>query len=65
MSEIIWGIDTRTSTTNTQPIKRLCKEQGIMCELATEFGYCKITGCVHRTIHYGAKMEENEVKHDD
>lgn len=60
MSEIIWGLDPRTSTTDLQPIKRVCKEQGIMCELATELGYCKITGCVHRTIHYGVKMEEVE-----
>lgn len=26
--------------------KRFCKEQGIMCELTTDSGYCGITGCV-------------------
>lgn len=49
MSEIIWGIDIK-------PIKQVCKEHGIMCEFATELGYCKITGCVRRPIRYGAKM---------
>lgn len=44
----------------TEPIKQFCKEQGIMCELATELGYCKITGCVNRTLYYGAKTDEEE-----
>ena len=57
---IVWSVVARTSTTDLQPIKRFCKEHGIMCEFAKELGYCKITGCVHRTIHYGAKMDEVE-----
>lgn len=57
---IVWGVVTRTSTTNPQLIKRVCKEHRIMCEFATELGYCKITACVHRTIHYGVKMDEVE-----
>lgn len=35
--------------------KRMCNKEGIMCEFATEFGYCKITGCVHRTINYSVQ----------
>lgn len=60
MSEIIWGIDWRINTNmiKAQPIKRWCKEQGIMCELATDFGYCQITGCVSKTIRYLTKMDE-------
>ena len=42
-------------TTDLTPPKRMCIKEGIMCELATEFGYCKITGCVHRTINYSVQ----------
>jgi len=47
MAEIIWGIDLGNSTTSLAPIKHMCKN-GTMCEFATEFGYCKVTGCVKR-----------------
>lgn len=42
-------------TTAWTPPKRMCNKEGIMCEFATEFGYCKITGCVHRTINYSVQ----------
>ena len=29
-------------------MKRYCRYKGIMCEFATEFGYCQITACVKR-----------------
>ena len=48
MSEIIWGIDTNTSTSNYQPVKRYCRQTGKMCELAGDFGYCRITACIKR-----------------
>ena len=28
-----------------EPVKRSCKSTGKSCELATEFGYCKVTAC--------------------
>ena len=29
-------------------IKQYCQYKGIMCSLATEFGYCKVTACINR-----------------
>ncbi len=29
-------------------IRYCCRYTGRICEFATEFGYCKITGCVRR-----------------
>ena len=49
MSEIIYGVDMNTSTTNYTPTKRYCRQHGDMCELATDFGYCKLTSCFKRT----------------
>ena len=37
--------DLISSTTNKEQVKRFCRYQGIMCEYATDMGYCKITGC--------------------
>lgn len=48
MIEVIWGIDMNNSTTSWNLDKRLCKATGLMCELATEFGYCQITACIKR-----------------
>ena len=51
MSDIIWGIDNQTTTaTNWEPPKRYCRYTGIMCEVATDFGYCKLTACVKRQL---------------
>lgn len=33
------------TTTAIVQEKRFCRYQGIMCEYATDMGYCKITGC--------------------
>lgn len=46
MSEIVWGINANTSTSNYKPVKRYCRKTGKMCELAGDFGYCRITACV-------------------
>lgn len=46
MAEIIYGIDTKNSTTNIVPCKSMCRKTGQMCELANDFGYCKVTACV-------------------
>lgn len=32
--------------TKAEPIKRYCGSKQVMCELANELGYCKITACV-------------------
>lgn len=55
MSEIIWGIDRVNSTTNLELSKRLCKNTGLMCELATDFGYCQISVCIKHNA--AEKME--------
>lgn len=46
MAEIIYGIDMNNRTSNWNPIKRMCRYTGKMCELATDFGYCQVTACV-------------------
>lgn len=46
MSEIIYGIDMNNSTSNWNPVKRMCRFTGLMCEFATDFGYCQVTACV-------------------
>ncbi len=57
MAEIIWGIDMNNSTTSCNLDKRLCRNYGEMCELATDFGYCQITVCIkHREV-------KNEASH--
>ena len=33
--------------TKAEPIKRYCKSKQVMCELANELGYCKITACAN------------------
>ena len=53
MAEIIWGIGMNNSTSNYQPIKRYCRYTGQMCELATDFGYCKLTACIKKGINDG------------
>lgn len=55
-SEIIYGIDMDNSTTNYTPIKRLCRTGGQLCELATEFGYCKLTACIKRNYNLQTKF---------
>lgn len=50
MNEIIYGIDRNNSTTGYDPIKRPCKQTGEMCELAGDFGYCKVTSCVKHSV---------------
>ena len=67
MSEIVSGDSFNTSTTNYTPVKQYCRETGDMCELATDFGYCKLTSCFKRsysdqclsiTYHYGMCVKE-------
>lgn len=31
-------------------IKQYCRYKGIMCSLATEFGYCQVTACINREV---------------
>lgn len=31
-----------------EPFKYCCNSTGKVCELATEFGYCKVTACTKR-----------------
>lgn len=33
--------------TKAEPIKGYCKSKQVMCELANELGYCKITACAY------------------
>ena len=33
--------------TKAEPIKGHCKSKQVMCELANELGYCKITACAY------------------
>ena len=33
--------------TKAEPIKRYCKSKQVMCELANDLGYCKITACAN------------------
>ena len=35
-------------TIEPERMKRYCRYHGIMCEYATEYGYCQITACVKR-----------------
>ena len=51
MPEIIYGIDMNNSTSNYTPIKRVCRNNGQLCELATEFGYCQISACIKRNYN--------------
>lgn len=60
MAEIIYGIDMNTSTSNYAPPKRYCKETGKMCELAGDFGYCRVTAC----IKYNFQRKKQEVEND-
>ena len=39
-------------------IKRYCRYKGIMCSLATEFGYCQVTACINIEV----KKNEFELK---
>ena len=48
MAAIIFGQFPDTTTTASTPTKRYCKARGVMCELATVFGYCQISVCVMR-----------------
>ena len=47
-----------TTTTTKEQVKRFCRYQGIMCEYATEMGYCKITRCAKLHELYGAYKGE-------
>ena len=31
--------------TKAEPIKRYCQSKQVMCELANDLGYCRITAC--------------------
>ena len=64
MGEIIWGIDTNTSTTNYKPVKRYCRYTGNLCEVATDFGYCRLTDCANKTMLGGRCRTEEGVDDD-
>lgn len=40
-------IDKSPADTKVEPIKRYCKSKQVMCILANELGYCKITACAN------------------
>lgn len=40
-----------------EPFKHCCKSTGKVCELATEFGYCKVTVCTKRYGDSPKKVE--------
>lgn len=61
MSDIIWGIDLGTSTTNYTPVKRYCRSLNDMCELATDFGYCKLTACFKKS--YSPQYVQKEYRY--
>ena len=48
MAAIIFWQFPDTTTTVLTPTKRYCMIKGVMCELATVFGYCQISVCVMR-----------------
>ncbi len=48
------------SATVKEQEKRFCRYQGIMCEYATDMGYCKITGCAKLHELYGAYKGGND-----
>lgn len=49
----IIGISKGNTCTATEQVKRFCRHQGIMCEYATDMGYCRITGCAKLHELYG------------
>ena len=49
----IIGITKENTCTVTEQVKRFCRYHGIVCEYATDMGYCKITGCVKLHELYG------------
>lgn len=51
-----------TTTTTKEQVKRFCRYQGIMCEYATEMGYCKITGCAKLHELYGAYKDNKDMR---
>lgn len=43
---------------------RYCRHKGILCEFATEYGYCQVTACVKRLrmiIAHGRKGGKDEL----
>lgn len=55
----IIGITNGNTGTLKEQVKRFCLDEGIMCEYATDLGYCKITGCAKSLELYGVYIEEN------
>jgi hypothetical protein len=49
----IIGISKENTSTMAEQVKRFCRYQGIMCEYATDYGYCRITGCAKLHELYG------------
>ena len=38
---------------------RYCRYKGILCEFATEYGYCQVTACVKRLRKIFARMQKD------
>ncbi|MCM1322875.1 MAG: hypothetical protein NC218_01680 [Acetobacter sp.] len=54
-----------TTTDYKQPV-RFCRTRGILCSSATEFGYCKFTGCcMPEDLQFGQLSSSRETKNDD
>ena len=48
MQPTIRTIATDTNVDDKTGMKRYCRYHGIMCEFATEYGYCQITACAKK-----------------
>lgn len=46
--ERFWKAAVQANSSACEPFKHWCKSTGKACELATEFGYCKVTVCTKR-----------------
>lgn len=47
----------QATSSASEPFKHCCKSTGKVCELATEFGYCKVTACTKRYGDFPKKEE--------
>ena len=47
--------DVTDSTTASVIYKGWCRSNEILCEYATDMGYCKVTACLKRNIKNGIK----------
>lgn len=46
MNKIILGFGPQMTSAAYADTKYFCKSKGVLCSLATEYGYCRITACI-------------------